>query len=180
MDILLDENRTEYTYDGRQVINRIKKHKFDIYSENKEAIRLIKTYSSVLLNSVSEEVMIEDIKKLKNGSVFKEKEYSDTYYRLGLSTENQTNVIVKEINGNKSNLVRLKKRVSYYVLPLWRIDLTTVYEGYGIRQAVNSMEKYEIEIEYIGSKNGIQPNIEEFLYSINKLMSEVFINLNNC
>jgi nicotinate-nucleotide pyrophosphorylase len=64
MDILLDENRTEYTYDGRQVLNRIKKHKYDIYSENKEAIRLIKTYSSVLLNSVSEEVMIEDIKKV--------------------------------------------------------------------------------------------------------------------
>jgi hypothetical protein len=172
-DILKGDYRSEYSNQG---VNNIIKKKYDVYSENKEAIQLIMKYS----RSFGIEPDYDDMRKLKMNSKFVEKEYSSTYYRFGLSKESKTKTVIPEIEGNKSNFVRIKNRVSYYSLPLFRIDLTVVKEGFGVRSARDSIEKYEIEVEYIGNKNGSSPTFEEFFDSLNILMVEILINANNC
>lgn len=172
-DILKGDYRTEYSNQGVQ--NIIKK-KYDVYSENKEALQLIFKYS----RTFGIQPDYDDMRKLKMNSKFVEKEYSSTYYRFGLSKESKTRIVIQEIEGNKSNFVRIKNRVSYYSLPLFRIDLTVVKEGFGVRNAKDSLEKYEIEVEYIGNKTGVSPTFEDFFESLNKLMVELLINANNC
>jgi hypothetical protein len=173
-DILSNNSRSEYSING-QLMQNITKTKYDIYSENKETIQKIIGYSK----SFNVPVDMDELRKLKKKPE-EQKDYSETYYRFGLSTERKSQIVVPEIVNGRSNLVRIKNRVSYYS-SLFRIDLTVVKEGYGFRQANGSMDKYEIELEYIGNKlnEGTIP-FEDFLNSLNSLTIKILIAANNC
>jgi hypothetical protein len=175
IDIIKDSTRSEYLPNGTYT-GTITKKKYDIYSENKELLTLIKNTAKQFMIQPD----VEDIKRLRNQSMFTEREYSSCYYRFGLSQETKVNGIVPEIEGSRSNLVRYKNRISYYIGSLWRIDLTVVKEGFSRRLALQSQDKYEIEIEYIGNKKEVILSFNDFIDSLTKVILELLISANNC
>jgi len=108
-------------------------------------------------------------------------------YKFGLSEEKPTTVVTGPLDTylNRSNLVRIKQRTSFYVpneyTPNkynWRIDLTVVKSGYGLENTYLSPENYELEIEFIGKNQML--SIQTFTSELSKLLSFILSISNPC
>ena len=189
IEILKGNSRSEYFLNENSKLintNNITKKKEDLYSENTESIKKMGEY--IKLGLVPKELIIPDINSLKKESKLDQTSYNELYYRFGLAKESPSKIIIQEINSDKSNnLVRAKNRISFYTPDsMWRIDLTVVKEGYGLRQAYSSFDKYEIEIEYYQNNNQNNLLIDQnnsfpfFVNTLNNILVDLLLNSNNC
>jgi hypothetical protein len=103
-------------------------------------------------------------------------------FKVSLSHEKKTsNVIRIEYirNGIKSNNnIRMKKRYSFQIGSLWRIDATIVKSGFSIKEVQSKNDTYEIECEFIGDISKV--SFDSFLRSFNSIYILIIQNSNYC
>ena len=137
------------------------------------------TYSSI--ENIKQRKTIENIVKETiqsvQGEESKEKLYSDLVYKVALSVEKPSNKIITLKNKSTNNLIRYKRRFSFYFTDLWRLDLTRVKSSYEILDLFEKNDTFEFECEYVGS-----PDISdsEFMDSFNKLYMTILSNSSYC
>ena len=137
------------------------------------------TYSSI--ENIKQRKTIENIVKETiqsvQGEESKEKLYSDLVYKVALSVEKPSNKIITLKNKSTNNLIRYKRRFSFYFTDLWRLDLTRVKSSYEILDLFEKNDTFEFECEYVGS-----PDISdsEFMDSFNKMYMTILSNSSYC
>jgi len=103
-------------------------------------------------------------------------------FKLSLAREKKTSTVIgiEYIrNGIKSNnSIRTKKRYSFEIGSLWRIDATIVKSGFSIKEVQSKNETYEIECEFIGDISKV--SFDGFLKSFNSIYILILQNSNYC
>jgi hypothetical protein len=95
---------------------------------------------------------------------------------LALSEEIPTSKVIGLKTERTNNNIRFKRRYSFRVGPLWRIDATEVKSGYSIKEAMEKNETFEIECEFIGKK----VSFDSFLKSFSNLYILILQNSSYC
>ena len=102
--------------------------------------------------------------------------YNNLVLKLNLSKEIPTEIVTGLKNEKTKNLIRSKKRISFKINELWRIDITRILSSYNISELVEKNETYELECEYIGTKIPF----EDFVKSMNVLYKFILNNTSYC
>ena len=180
MDIIKGDTRSEYINTNNDLIfnGSLTKKRYELYSENTEEISTISKFARNSMILIDPQEIRSNISTLKKTNKYSPVDFNGIYYKFGLSRETKGSTVIQEIEYPKSNFVRFKNRHSFFIGTEWRIDLTIVKEGYGIKGALDSFDTYEVEIEYIINNNNIPE--QQFIYSASKVLTEVLIKSNNC
>jgi len=98
-------------------------------------------------------------------------------FKLNLSEELPTSKVIGLSEEGVNNNIRIKKRYSFNIGGLWRIDATIVKSGYSIPDVESKNETYELECEYIG---GMTISFQNFLKSFSNLYILILQNTDYC
>jgi len=105
-----------------------------------------------------------------------ESKFFNLVFKLALSEERGTSKVIGLKSERTNNNIRFKRRYSFRVGPLWRIDATVVKSGYSIKEAMEKNETFEIECEFIGKK----VSFDSFLKSFSNLYILILQNSSYC
>jgi hypothetical protein len=98
-------------------------------------------------------------------------------FKLALSEELPTTKVIGLKTGDTNNNIRIKKRYSFQIGGVWRIDATVVKSGYSIKDVMEKNETFEVECEFIGQTN---ISFQSFLKSFSNLYILILQNTNYC
>jgi len=154
----------------------------DLYLNTTGKQKFRSTYSTI--QDIYSENPIENMKKenIKSYlfSLKKPEIYNNLVFKMSLSTETDSERVIKLKNQIKgqlvTNLIRTKTRYSFIINELWRLDLTRVKMSYSISELETKNENYEFECEYIGK--GVP--FQEFIDSYDKLWTLLLLNCSYC
>ena len=103
-------------------------------------------------------------------------------FKLSLAREIKNSTIIGTEfirEGKKSNNnIRMKKRYSFDIRGIWRIDATIVKSGFSIQEVQSKNETYEIECEFIGNISNIK--FDNFLKSFSNIYILILQNSSYC
>lgn len=108
--------------------------------------------------------------------------YNGLQFKLNLSTEEKSNEVIKLVYYREgvpsNNSLRIKKRTSFEIGGLWRIDMTVVKSGYSIKELLNKNDTFEIECEFVGDISKI--TFANFVKSFSNLYILILQNTGYC
>jgi hypothetical protein len=121
--------------------------------------------------------LVNEMKKQVTGTYLSdESKFFNLVFKLALSEEIPTSKVIGLKTERTNNNIRFKRRYSFRVGPLWRIDATEVKSGYSIKEAMEKNETFEIECEFIGKK----VSFDSFLKSFSNLYILILQNSSYC
>jgi hypothetical protein len=152
----------------------------NVYSKNSKTRSTYSSYDNLMKKKSD-----ENLKKIDIESFLLSKSIGETYnglgFKLSLSEERPSEVVVKQKNQIQenvvTNMIRAKHRISFKLNELWRVDATFVKTSYSLTDLHMKNDSYEFECEYTGGPN-VSPN--EFVKSVSDIVMVIFSNASYC